>query len=124
MPNRFPHNFYNYGLGTQHNYAPVTYYIGFTVLKNLNLKILEVGGGAGDGSLPVRHLHTSNGTAPPRLQIGIRCCEHARQKLWWQQSEGGMFDLIDTSNVLHATRFIDKTLKKTQKLLQLNGKLV
>ncbi|KAI8245503.1 hypothetical protein K4K55_001614 [Colletotrichum sp. SAR 10_96] len=148
MRDNFLHNFYKNGLGTEQHYAQMAYYVEVMAHKNLNMKILEIGGGTGGASLPVlQALGGSNGT-PPRFEsytftdISVGYFEKAREKLapWVpfmkfsklnieedpaeQQLEEGSYDLIIASNVLHATRFIRKTLENTRKLLKPNGKLV
>ncbi|KAF9875052.1 hypothetical protein CkaCkLH20_07318 [Colletotrichum karsti] len=148
MRDNFLHNFYKDGLGTEQHYAQMAYYVELMAHKNPNMKILEIGGGTGGASLPVlQALGGSNGT-PPRFEsytftdISVGYFEKAREKLapWVpfmkfaklnieedpaeQQLEEGSYDLIIASNVLHATRFIGKTLENTRKLLKPSGKLV
>ncbi|KAL7621657.1 hypothetical protein AAE478_008984 [Parahypoxylon ruwenzoriense] len=148
MRNNFLNNFYKDGLGTEQHYAQAAYYIELMAHKNPNMKILEIGAGTGGASLPVlKSLGGSNGT-PPRFDsytftdISVGYFEKAREKLapWVpfmkfsklnieedilaQGYEEGSYDLIIASNVLHATRFVNKTLENTRKLLKPNGKLV
>ncbi|OBR04783.1 Beta-ketoacyl synthase domain-containing protein [Colletotrichum higginsianum IMI 349063] len=149
MRDNFLHNFYKDGLGTQQHYAQMAYYVEMMAHKNPNMRILEIGGGTGGASLPV--LQALGGGADgsaPRFEsytftdISAGYFEKAREKLapWVpfmefarlnieedpaaQQFEEGAYDLVIASNVLHATRFIGKTLENTRKLLKPTGKLV
>jgi acyl transferase domain-containing protein len=143
MHNNYLHNFYKDGRGTERHYAQMAFYIGQLAHKNPNMKILEIGAGTAGASLPaLEALGGNHGTAPrfasyTFTDITVGFFEKAREKLapWVPfmkfarlnieedpytqgsfEEEG--YDLILASNVLHATRFIQKTLKNTHKLLK------
>ncbi|KAK0386278.1 hypothetical protein NLU13_6115 [Sarocladium strictum] len=148
MRDNFLNNFYKDGLGTEQHYAQAAYYIELMAHKNPNMKILEIGAGTGGASLPIlKALGGSNGTAPrfksyTFTDISVGFFEKAREKLasWVpfmnfgelnieedpaeQGFDLGSYDLVIASNVLHATKFIKKTLENSRKLLKPEGKLV
>lgn len=148
MRDNFLNNFYKDGLGTEQHYAQAAYYIELMAHKNPNMKILEIGAGTGGASLPILEaLGGSNSTAPrfesyTFTDISVGYFEKAREKLapWVpfmhfsklnieenpeeQGFDLGSYDLIIASNVLHATKFIKRTLENSRKLLKPEGKLV
>lgn len=148
MRDNFLNNFYKDGLGTEQHYAQAAYYVELMAHKNPNMKILEIGAGTGGASLPILEaLGGSNGTAPrfesyTFTDISVGYFEKAREKLapWVpfmhfsklnieeepadQGFDLGSYDLIIASNVLHATKFIKRTLENSRKLLKPDGKLV
>ncbi|KAK4118277.1 putative polyketide synthase [Parathielavia appendiculata] len=149
MRDNFLQNFYKDGLDTERHYAQMAFYIGQLAHKNPNMKILEIGAGTGGASLPVLEALGGNHGTAPRFEsytftdISIGYFEKAQEKLapWVPfmkfvklnieedpltqgPFEEASYDLIVASNVLHATRFIETTLKNTRKLLKPNGKLV
>ncbi|KAM7215806.1 polyketide synthase [Rhypophila decipiens] len=150
MRDNFLHNFYKDGLDTERHYAQMAFYVGQLAHKNPNMKILEIGGGTGGASLPVLEALGGNHGTSPRFEsytftdISVGYFEKAQEKLapWvpfmkfaklnieedplaqGSVFEEGAYDMIVASNVLHATRFIQETLKNVKKLLKPNGKLV
>lgn len=142
MAGNFLHDFYQAGLGTAQHYAQMCWYVDQMAHKNPNMKILEVGAGTAGATLPVlKKLGGAGGTAPrfsnyTFTDISAGYFEKARTKLapWLpfmsfarlnieedpvaQGFAEGAYDLIVASNVLHATRFIGKTLENTRKLLK------
>lgn len=151
MRDNFLNNFYQDGLGTARHYAQAAFYTELLAHKNPNMRILEIGAGTGGASLPLLQALGGGGATDgttPRFEsytftdISIGYFEKARQKLapWVpymhfskldieqdpieQGYEEGSYDLIVASNVLHATRFIGKTLEHVRKLLKPQGKLL
>lgn len=151
MRDNFLNNFYQDGLGTERHYAQATFYAELLAHKNPNMRILEIGAGTGGASLPLLQALGGGGAddgTTPRFEsytftdISVGYFEKARQKLapWVpymqfskldieqdpleQGYEAGSYDLIVASNVLHATRFIGKTLENARKLLKPQGKLL
>ncbi|KAH8691225.1 hypothetical protein BGW36DRAFT_438769 [Talaromyces proteolyticus] len=115
-------------------------------LKSPDLRILEIGGGTGGATLPILQALTQYGT---RLfshyaftDISAGFFANAEQKLGdWkdlmsfqklnieedptkQGFEPGNYDLIIAANVLHATTYIEETVKHVRRLLKPGGKLL
>ncbi|KAJ4293019.1 hypothetical protein N0V88_005683 [Collariella sp. IMI 366227] len=149
MHDNLLHNYYNNSVGGERHSAQMTFYIDQLAHKNPNMKILEIGAGTGSATLPILETLGGNHGTAPRFEsytftdISIGFFEKAKETLapWvpfmkfaplnieedplTQGSfEEGDYDLIVASNVLHATRSIQKTLENTRKLLKPNGKLV
>lgn len=136
------HDFYETGVGTAQDYAQMCWYADQMAHKTPSMKILEVGAGTAGATLPIlTKLGGAGGTAPrfsnyTFTDISVGYFEKARTKLApWQPfmnfaklnieedpivqgfEEGG-YDLVVASNVIHATRSIDKSLQHIRKLLK------
>lgn len=147
MAGDFLTNFYKSGLGTEAQYAQLSWYADLMAHKNPNMKILEIGAGTASATLPVLEKLSGRGgkgktMGEPRFasytftDISVGYFEKAKEKLAYWQSfmdfallnieespaeqgfEEGSYDLIIASNVLHATHSISKTLENTRKLLK------
>lgn len=124
-------------------------YVKLLQFKNPNLRILEIGAGTASTSMPILEALYSNNTVSGKARresytftdISTGFFQNAEKKLdKFQESlefkrldieispqeqgfELGSYDLIIASNVLHATREINKTLKNVRSLLKSNGQL-
>lgn len=124
-------------------------YVKLLQFKNPNLRILEVGAGTASTSIQILEALYSNksvsGKARPEsytfTDISTAFFQNAEKKLEkFQESlefkrldieispreqgfELGSYDLIIASNVLHATREINNTLRNVRSLLKSNGQL-
>lgn len=112
---------------------------------SLRVRILEIGAGTGGTSLVVLkklapysnnikeycytdiskafllHAETEYGPVAPFLTYGIFNVE---KPLGEQGMEGGVYDVVIATNVLHATRNIRETIRNAKALLQKNGLLL
>lgn len=130
-------------------YEQLAKYIKLVQFKNPNLRILEIGAGTASTSMPILEaLYSNSGVSgKTRLEtytftdISTGFFEKAREKLdkfhdsldfqkldieispKEQGFELGSYDLIIASNVLHATRDINNTLRNVRDLLKSNGQL-
>jgi acyl transferase domain-containing protein/D-arabinose 1-dehydrogenase-like Zn-dependent alcohol dehydrogenase/SAM-dependent methyltransferase/NADP-dependent 3-hydroxy acid dehydrogenase YdfG len=116
--------------------------------KQPSMKVLEIGAGTGGSSLPVLNILGGRNGSPRRFEsytftdVSSGFFEKAQDLLreWGsavefkkldiennpeeQGFELGSFDVIAASNVLHATRDLNNTLKNCLKLLKPGGRLI
>ena len=116
--------------------------------KNPSLNILEIGAGTGGATLPILNALSGPGVSHPNFtNYDFTDCspvffEKAKEKIGrWsklvtfkkldiesdptsQDYELGSYDLIIAANVVHATRCIEKTMKRIRSLLKPGGTLV
>ncbi|KAK2761661.1 Type I Iterative PKS [Arachnomyces sp. PD_36] len=120
-------------------------YVKLLQFKNPNLRILEIGAGTASTSMPILEaLYSNKGarlksytftdistgffhSAEKKLDKFLGSLEFKRLDIEIPPSEQGFepgsYDLIIASNVLHATREINNTLRNVRSLLQPNGQL-
>ncbi|KAJ5771719.1 hypothetical protein N7520_002248 [Penicillium odoratum] len=130
-------------------YEQLAKYIKLLQFKNPNLRILEIGAGTAGTTMPILEALYSNSGVSGKTRretytftdISTGFFEKAREKLEKfreslefqkldieispkeQGFELGSYDLIIASNVLHATRDINNTLRNVRDLLKSNGQI-
>ncbi|PYH89870.1 ketoacyl-synt-domain-containing protein [Aspergillus ellipticus CBS 707.79] len=141
------HNFYSSGVGCPQNYSKLSSYMSLLAHKSPDMKILEIGAGTGGATLPVLEaLGGQNGTSPmfsnytfTDISSGFFEKDQVKLKSWTpfmtyarlnieedpvtQGFEEGTYDVIISSNVLHATHVMGTTLENVKKLLKPSGKI-
>lgn len=126
-------------------YSHLIRYLQRLVFKKPYLNVLEIGAGTGGTTLPLLRAHNDNGGLFFRnydyTDISSGCFEQVQSTLQnWkglvrfqtldierdpieQGFTEGSYDLIVASNVLHATKFLEKTLSNVRRLLKADGQL-
>lgn len=138
--------FYEHLLASEHHSYPASVYIDLLCFKNPSMKILEVGAGTGGQTLRALETMASDGVkkwaqydytdispgffdrARTKFQkyadkMSFRVCDISKDPVT-QSFEGGSYDLVLASHVLHATDDLEQSLRNVRTLLKPGGKLL
>jgi ubiquinone/menaquinone biosynthesis C-methylase UbiE len=134
---------YYVGDWIDHYYGLLSIYFNLLVEKNPTMKVLEIGAGSGGTTLALfRKLTVRQGLSYDFTDISAGFFIKAKELLSeWTSSinykkldietdpveqgfEEAKYDLVIASNVLHATKHMETTLKNTRKLLKPGGQLM
>jgi acyl transferase domain-containing protein len=141
-------NYYRNNARMARQYEQAATYISLLAHKNPHLKILEIGAGTGGASFVIlKALGGTDGTLPrfasyDYTDISTGFFEKSKEKAapWGdlvafrkfdietdpsqQGFELGSYDLVVAANVLHATKYMERTMSHVRQLLKAGGSLV